>query len=695
LNKKGAPVILPRPEKGSKQPSLVRRWFYVVNHTIVEEIGVMRKFWTQLKLRNKFLIPTIILILLGMGAASAISYRYAKTTMESTFTENLKQTVGLTAQMMDMWLQARKQDVENWSQQKIYISAVQDTFMGRAAAKAASAELTKLKEISGAYQNIYLMNQSGQITAASQSDSVGQQEQEASYFIAVMKSKALAIELRKHPETGKPELILAAYINSEDQSPGAIVGVIETETIDRLFMDRIKVGQTGYAYLYEVTGRVIAHPVRTMELNFDLSGNALFDRLKDKETGTYTYEFEGTQKWAAFHQLSAMPWKVAVTLEEKEVLAPAHKLSQINLAVTVISVLVAGMIILLIAISVVKPINSVVAGLKDAAQGEGDLTKRLNIDSNDEVGELAKWFNEFVNKMHAIIKEVAANAARLKQSGSNLYQISAALNSGADQTTGRAQSVASASGEMSTNMGSVALAMEEATNNINMVASATEEMSATINEIAQSTEKAREVTGSAVTHAREASGQVDELGRSAQEIGKVVETITDISEQVNLLALNATIEAARAGEAGKGFAVVANEIKELAKQTALATGEIKGKVSSIQGSTRNTVTRINNIAQVVDEVNEIVSKIAAAVEEQSTTTREIAGNVAQASQGIGDVNTKIAQSNSVAADIAREIADVTQAAGEMSNSSGQVNLNAEELSKLSTQLDATVGRFKI
>jgi methyl-accepting chemotaxis protein len=113
----------------------------------------------------------------------------------------------------------------------------------------------------------------------------------------------------------------------------------------------------------------------------------------------------------------------------------------------------------------------------------------------------------------------------------------------------------------------------------------------------------------------------------------VVETITEISEQVNLLALNATIEAARAGEAGKGFAVVANEIKELAKQTSAATLEIKEKIQNIQGSTDGTVKGINEISEVIRSVNEIVGTIATAVEEQSAATKEIASNIAQASRG--------------------------------------------------------------
>jgi methyl-accepting chemotaxis protein len=189
--------------------------------------------------------------------------------------------------------------------------------------------------------------------------------------------------------------------------------------------------------------------------------------------------------------------------------------------------------------------------------------------------------------------------------------------------SGRSNSVAGAAEAMSATMNSVAAASEQTATNVNMVASATEEMTATVQEIAHNSEKARTITESAVTQAGSASQKVGELGRAANEISNVTEVITEISEQTNLLALNATIEAARAGEAGKGFAVVANEIKELAKQTAQATQEIKAKIEGIQGSTAGTVNQIEQITGVINEVNEIVGTIATAVEEQAATSREI------------------------------------------------------------------------
>jgi methyl-accepting chemotaxis protein len=228
-----------------------------------------------------------------------------------------------------------------------------------------------------------------------------------------------------------------------------------------------------------------------------------------------------------------------------------------------------------------------------------------------------------------------------------------------------------------------------------MVATATEQMTASVSEIAQNSEKARKITGTAVTKAQETSKKVGALGNAAQAIGKVTEVITEISEQTNLLALNATIEAARAGEAGKGFAVVANEIKELAKQTAEATMEIKNKIDGVQGSTQETVADINEICEVIGKVDETVGIIAAAVEEQSVTTQDIAGNISQASAGVQEVNGNVAQSSEVTVSISQEIAEVSQASSEMTNSSSQVNISAEELAGMAETINGMVGKFKV
>ncbi|SPD72790.1 hypothetical protein PITCH_A1530020 [uncultured Desulfobacterium sp.] len=360
------------------------------------------------------------------------------------------------------------------------------------------------------------------------------------------------------------------------------------------------------------------------------------------------------------------------------------------MSVGVIVALIFGVVL---SLSVTRPIEKGVSFAEKIA--EGDLSKTLDIDQNDEIGVQAKAMNRIVVRLGHMFGDIASGVETLFSSSNSLAGIAQQMSLGANQTTDKSNLAASAAQQMSTNMNSVAAAMEQASANVGMVATAAEEMTSTVNEIAQNSEKARNITAEAVSKAKVASERVAELGKAAQDIGKVTEAITEISEQTNLLALNATIEAARAGEAGKGFAVVANEIKELARQTAEATQEIKGKIGGIQDATGGTVNEIGQISNVIDQVNEIVSTIATAVEEQSVTTREIAGNVSQAAQGIQDVNEHVAQSSVVAGEISKDIAEVNQASVEISNSSSQVNLSAEELNRLADQLKGMVAKFKI
>ena len=353
-------------------------------------------------------------------------------------------------------------------------------------------------------------------------------------------------------------------------------------------------------------------------------------------------------------------------------------------------------LVYLIAVLIRRPVNALKE--RTTAIAQGDLTQEIPgalLARQDEIGDLARALRDLSTALRTSLLEVLNSTGTLGVMSAGLFATSQRLTAGAKGTSARADTVAAAAEESSANTVSVAAGMEQASTNLSSVAAATEELSATMAEIAGNSARARAVGEQASAQAQAVATVVQELGQAAQAIGKVTETITHISAQTNLLALNATIEAARAGAAGKGFAVVAHEIKELARQTAAATEDIKAKISGVQTSTASAIVDIEKISGVIREVGQLVASIATAIEEQTAVTKDVAVNVAQASTGIQDANERVAQTASVSKDIAKDIAEVSAQGRAMNNDSLHLQEDADMLRGVTDRLKELAGRFEL
>ena len=316
----------------------------------------------------------------------------------------------------------------------------------------------------------------------------------------------------------------------------------------------------------------------------------------------------------------------------------------------IVVVLIAAIIIILRK-QVAVPLNNTILALKDIAQGEGDLTQRIDIKSRDEIGELAFWFNKFVENIQNVIVEISQAETSINRSTEQLFDIADHVVHVSGELSQRTSSVAGASEEMSTSIASMATTSEEMSMNIATISTTAEEMSTNMRAISEAVDSMSGAIGDIAEHARrstaitvdarELSGEsnttMTNLGNAAGEIGKVTEMIKRIAEQTNLLALNATIEAASAGEAGRGFAVVAHEIKELATQSSRAAEDISNTISDVQINARDAVKINNEVSNIINLLGDSVETITRAVEQQNMTVAEISANIKQSGVAINEI----------------------------------------------------------
>jgi methyl-accepting chemotaxis protein len=333
--------------------------------------------------------------------------------------------------------------------------------------------------------------------------------------------------------------------------------------------------------------------------------------------------------------------------------------------------------------------------MDDIATGNGDLTQRLQVNGKDEIACLAVSFNQFVDNIVSVLKLIQGTNTKLESSSEILTESTREMQTISKDTNHQIQKVSTTAASMKVanqEMSDAAIDIATASNEL---AAATEELSHSIQEIAKTCAEESEVSETAGKQAKIVHQVMATLMDNAREIDSIVKIISDIAAQTNLLALNATIEAASAGEAGKGFAVVANEVKELARQSADATGKIKRQVAQVQTASQSSYDAIQVITEVIDKVNHYSGSIASAAEQQSATTNEIARSVTNVSDQISRLSNRINECSQSSDSIARSLSDTVDATSRILDETERINRQANDLSQIEHENKQLIDRFKL
>ena len=327
-----------------------------------------------------------------------------------------------------------------------------------------------------------------------------------------------------------------------------------------------------------------------------------------------------------------------------------------------------------------RPVARLIERIKDIAQGEGDLTQRVQVSSNDEIGQLGAWFNAFVTKIHDVISQVAGATSDVAAASTEIAASAEQIAAGAGEQSQQITTVSSAVEQMSASVIEVARKSADAANSANESGRIAADGGSVVTETITGMRSINDAVSSS-------ADSVQELGKRGEQIGEVITVINDIADQTNLLALNAAIEAARAGEHGRGFAVVADEVRKLADRTTQATQEIAGSIQAIQDETTTAVDKMN---AGTDEVTTGVAK----AEQAGEALQQIVASAQDVSSMVQSIAAAAEEQSAASEEVSRNIEQIAAVTRQTSDGTGQAAQAATELSQRAETLQQLVGQFK-